>query len=271
MDDKVLLEDVRDGLAVLTLNRPERLNALNGELMDALLEATRRLAEDPEVRVLILAGAGKGFCAGGDIREGDSSRDAPGEPHRKRSFDERVWSRYARMQTVRHLQEMPKPTIALLRGPVMGAGMSLALACDFRIAADSAVMRSAFVNVALSGDYGIGHSLNRIVGSARAVEILMLADKISAQQAAEWGLVHRVVEDAQLEEQGLALAARLAEGPTQAYAAIKSNLAAANAGMGIEPYLLHEVRNQTGCHKTEDVREAGRAFMEKRAPKFKGR
>lgn len=269
MQNEVLLEDIReDGLAILTLNRPERLNALNGELMEALLQAVRRLASDTAVRAVVLTGSGKAFCAGGDVKEGDGSgRSANGE---RPGFDERVWSRYSRMQTAQYLQEMPKPTIALLRGAVMGAGLSLALACDFRIGSDTTVLRSAFSNVGLSGDYGIGHALNRIVGSGRALEILMLNNKVGTAQARSWGLLNEVVEDDALESEGLAFALRLAAGPTQAYAAIKSNLMAASRGMPLPEYLLHEVRNQTLCHKTADVREAGRAFMEKRPPHFKG-
>lgn len=269
MSEPVLLEEIRDSVALLTLNRADRLNAINGELMEALLEATRRLAADDTVRAVLLAGAGRAFCSGGDIREGDRRRDAQGAPARKPEFDEQVWSRYSRMQTARYLQEMPKPTIAMIRGAAVGAGLSLSLACDFRIASETAVLRSAFASAGLSGDYGIGQSLTRLVGRARAAQVLMLSEKIDATAGLQLGLLTRVITDDRLEEETWSFVRQLATGPTFAYGRIKANLA--NAHLPPEQYLLEEVRNQTRCHQTDDVREAGRAFVDKRAPQFKGR
>jgi len=269
MDQPVLIEERRDAVAVLTLNRPERMNALNGDLMDALLEATRRLAEDETVRAVVLTGAGASFCAGGDIKEGSQRRSEPGAP--RPTPEEQARDRHARMLTSKYLQEMPKPTLAMLRGAVMGAGLSLAMACDLRIAGTTATFKTAFANAALSGDYGIGRFLLRAVGRSRAVELMLLSEKLDAMRAAELGLVHRVVADERLEDEALSLAARLAVGPTVAYAAIKANLEAALSDLPLEDYLLVEARAQTRCHHTEDVKEAARAFLQKRPPQFKGR
>src|SRR5258706_3212963 len=226
MSDGVLLEQRIGDAVMLSLNRIERLNALNGELMDALLEATHRVTADSSVRAVMLTGEGKAFCAGGDVKEGSQRREAatPSSELQRDPFDEQVNQRHARMQGATCLREMHKPTVAVLRGAVMGAGMSLALACDLRIASETMVMRTAFAGAALSGDYGIGYFLSRSVGASRALEMLLLSEKIPAEQALALGLVNRVVPDDQLDREGQRLVERLAGGPTVAYGGIKANM-----------------------------------------------
>jgi 2-(1,2-epoxy-1,2-dihydrophenyl)acetyl-CoA isomerase len=260
-----LLETVTDGVAVLTLNRPERLNALSRSMLGALLEAVQRLAEDPEVGVVVLTGAGRAFCAGGDVKAMAEGREFGGLP-----FEARARELRARMEVSRWLHEMPKPTIAQVRGAAAGAGLSLALACDLRIASETARFGTAFARVGYSGDFGGSFFLTRLVGTARARELYFTADMLDAREALGAGLVNRVVPDARLEEETLALASRLARGPRLAYGYMKRNLNAAEHAPLAEVLDL-EAWHHTRCGDTEDHREAARAFVEKREPVFRGR
>jgi len=260
-----LLETVKDGVAVLTLNRPDRLNAMSRPMLDALLEALPRLAEDPVVGVVVLTGAGRGFCAGGDVKVMAEGNELGGQ-----TMEEKAQALRARMETSRWLHEMPKPTIAMVRGPAAGAGLSLAMACDMRVASDTARLGTAFARVGYSGDFGGSYYLTQLVGTAKARELYFTADLLDAQQALALGLLNRVVPDARLEEETMALASRLARGPRVALRYMKRNMNAAESA-SLKEMLDLEAWHHTRTGMTEDHREAARAFVEKREPQFKGR
>ena len=260
-----LIEQVKDGVAVLMLNRPDRLNAMSRPMLDALLEALPRLAEDPEIGVVVLTGAGRGFCAGGDVKAMAEGTDLGGQ-----TMEERAQALRSRMETSRWLHEMPKPTIAMMRGPAAGAGLSLAMACDLRIASDTIRLGTAFARVGYSGDFGGSYYLTQLVGTAKARELYFTADLLDAQQALGLGLVNRVVADARLEEETMALASRLARGPRVAYRYMKRNMNAAETA-SLKDMLDLEAWHHARTGMTEDHREAARAFVEKREPQFKGR
>ena len=260
-----LIEQAKDGVAVLTLNRPDRLNAMSRPMLDALLEALPRLAEDPAVGVVVLTGAGRGFCAGGDVKAMAEGTELGGQ-----TMEEKAQALRSRMETSRWLHEMPKPTIAMMRGPAAGAGLSLAMACDMRIASDTVKLGTAFARVGYSGDFGGSYYLTQLVGTAKARELYFTADLLDAQQALGLGLVNRVVADARLEEETMALASRLARGPRVAYRYMKRNMNAAETA-SLKDMLDLEAWNHTRTGMTEDHREAARAFVEKREPQFKGR
>src|SRR5499426_1435162 len=260
-----LLEATKDGVSVLTLNRPERLNAMSGPMLDALLEALPRLAEDPAVGVVVLTGAGRGFCAGGDVKAMAEGREFGGT-----TLEEKAQVLRSYMEVSRWLHEMPKVTIAMVRGAAAGAGLSLALACDLRVASDSARFATAFARVGYSGDFGGSWYLTKLVGTAKARELYYTADIVDAQHALALGLANRVVPDARLEEETMALATRLARGPRVAYRYMKRNFNAAESGT-LRDSLDLEAFHHTRCGMTEDHREAAKAFVEKREPVFRGR
>ena len=260
-----LLEELKDKVAVLTLNRPDRLNAMSPPMLDALLEALPRLADDPEVGVVVLTGAGRGFCAGGDVKAMAEGRESIGT-----TLEEKAQGLRSRMEVSRWLHEMPKPTIAMVRGAAAGAGLSLALACDLRVAGDSARFATAFARVGYSGDFGGSWFLTQLVGPAKARELYFTADIMDAQQALALGIVNRVVPDVRLEDETMALAARLARGPRIAYRYMKRNFNAAESGT-LKDLLDLEAWHHTRCGMTEDHREAAKAFVEKREPDFRGR
>jgi 2-(1,2-epoxy-1,2-dihydrophenyl)acetyl-CoA isomerase len=260
-----LLEVVKDGVAVLTMNRPDRLNALSETMLDAMLEALPRLAADAQVGVVVLTGAGRGFCAGGDVKAMAEGREMAGD-----TLEERAQGLRAKMETSRWLHEMPKPTIAMVRGAAAGAGLSLALACDLRVAGESARFGTAFARVGYSGDFGGSYYLTQLVGTAKARELYYTAELIDAARALGLGLVNRVVPDDRLEEETLALAGRIARGPRIAYRYMKRNLNAAERGT-LKELLDLEAWHHTRTGQTDDHREATRAFVEKREPTFRGR
>jgi len=260
-----LLEAVADGVATLTLNRPEKLNAMSAAMLDALLEALPRVADDPSVGVVVLTGAGRGFCAGGDVRAMAEGREFAGD-----TLEEKASALRSQMEVSRWLHEMPKPTIAMVRGPAAGAGLSLAMACDLRIVGDSARFATAFARVGYSGDFGGSFFLTRLVGTAKARELYYTADILGAEQALAIGLANRVVPDARLEEETMALARRLAAGPRVALRYMKRNMNAAESGV-LKDVLDLEAWHHTRCGMTEDHREAARAFLDKREPVFRGR
>jgi len=264
MSDDVL-QTVKDGVAVLTLNRPERLNAMSQPMLDDLLEALPRLAEDGAVGAIVLTGAGRGFCAGGDVKA-----MAEGNEMRGVTLEERAHGLRAQMEVSRWLHELPKPTIAMVRGAAAGAGLSLALACDLRFAGESARFGTAFARVGYSGDFGGSYFLTQLVGTAKARELYFTADLVDAREALALGLVNRVIPDDRLEEETLALAVRLAKGPRIAYGYMKRNLNAAESG-SLGELLDLEAWHHTRCGMTEDHREATKAFVAKREPVFRGR
>jgi 2-(1,2-epoxy-1,2-dihydrophenyl)acetyl-CoA isomerase len=262
--DRVLLESVEDGVLTLTMNRPDRLNALTGEMLQGLHEAVTRAAADPAIGVIVLTGAGRGFCAGGDVKAmADRAELAD-------TYDDRVQGLRRRMDAARLLHETAKPTIAMLRGPVAGAGMSLALACDMRIASDTTKMTTAFAKVALSGDFGGSWFLTRLVGPSKARELYLTSPILGAGEALTLGLVNRVVADAELEAETRRLASSLARGPRVTLGYIKQNMNLAEHA-GLAEVMDAEALRHTRCAQTEDHREAAAAFLEKRAPIFNGR
>src|SRR2546422_9912582 len=260
-----LLEVVKDGVAVLTMNRPDRLNALSGPMLDVMLEALPRRAESDEAAVVVLTGAGRACCAGGDVKAMAEGREFGGT-----TLEEKAQALRSRMEVSRWLHEMPKPTIAMVRGAAAGAGLSLALACDLRVAGDSARFATAFARVGYSGDFGGSWYLTQLVGSAKARELYYTADIVDAQQALALGIVNRVVPDVRLEDETMALAARLARGPRIAYRYMKRNFNAAESGT-LKDLLDLEAWHHTRCGMTEDHREAAKAVVEKREPVFRGR
>ncbi len=261
---EVLIESVEAGVMTLTLNRPERRNALNPEMTAGLREALTRAASDSSVRALVLTGAGQAFCAGGDVQ---AMAQAKG---RVESADERVQSLRFRAEASRLLYEMPKPTIAVMGGTAAGAGLALALACDFRVAVSGTKLTTAFAKVGLSGDFGISYFLPRLVGAARARELMMLSPVLTSEEALAWGLVHRVFGAHEFDTQARAFVASLAHGPTTSFAHMKRNLNA-SYDQSLASSLDSESHLQVSCFSTVDHTEAASAFVEKRSPRFLGR
>jgi len=258
-----LLETIEDGIATLTFNRPERLNALSTPIMEGLLDGLPRLAGDPGVKVVVLTGAGRAFCAGGDVKsmaEGSVQRSTAEATTRLRS----------RMEVSRILHELPKPTIAMINGPAAGAGLALALACDLRIAGTSARLVTAFVRVGFSGDFGGSYFLTRLVGTAKARELYFTGRPVEAGEALSLGLVNRVIPDEELATVTMELARSLAQGPSIALSLMKRNLNCAENG-SLAELLDMEAVHQVQTGRTEDHREAAKAFVEKRTPIFIGR
>jgi len=262
-----LLAHVEDNIATLTMNRPERRNALSGAMLEALSRMLAQCETDAGIAVVLLTGAGGAFCAGGDVKgmaareDGAAADDLDTRIHRQR---------LSQRTTAGRLYQMPKPTIAALPGAAAGAGLSLALACDLRVAAETAVMTTAFAKVGFSGDYGGTFFLTRLVGSAKARELYYLSDRVTMPEAERLGLVNWVVPAEQLMPRALDVARRLAEGPRIAYRYMKENLNRAVAGE-FGDCLDLEATHHVHTGLTEDHREAARAFVEKRAPRFKGR
>lgn len=263
---KALLETIEDGVAVLTMNRPERRNALNGEMLEAMLEAFPRLANDAAVGCVVLTGAEGAFCAGGDVKAMAEGRDRD-----NLSLESQTQELRNIMETSRWLHEMPKPTIAMVGGAAAGAGLSLALSCDMRFAAAGAKFTTAFANVGFSGDFGGSYFLTKLVGTAKARELYYTAALLLAEEAADLGMVNRVIAADKLLEETMALAKGLAAGPTIAYRYMKRNMNAAEAGNTLSEHLDLEAAHHARCGMTEDHKEATKAFVEKRKPDFVGR
>jgi 2-(1,2-epoxy-1,2-dihydrophenyl)acetyl-CoA isomerase len=262
-----LQETIDGGIATLTMNRPEARNALSRDMMMALAEALPRLANDPAVRLVVLTGTGAAFCSGGDVK--GFARNAAGAPVTM-SFDSKVTDLRMRMEAVRWLHEMPKPTLAVIPGPAAGAGLSLALACDLRICADNAKLTTAFSKIGLSGDFGGSFFLNHLVGAARAREMYFTGQVINGAEAARIGLVNRAVPAAELPAAVAAWSAELAALPTVALGYMKRNL---NTGLrgSLSDVLDAEAVHMVRTFDTDDHKGAAAAFVEKRAPQFNGR
>ncbi|MGH0030149.1 MAG: enoyl-CoA hydratase-related protein [Myxococcota bacterium] len=263
-----LLAEHDGGLVTVTLNRPERRNALSDTLSPALRRLFARLHDAEGVRALLLTGAGSAFCAGGDVKGmgGRSPRsDAPRTPEAAiADLTER------QVALTGALYALPFPTLAALPGAAAGAGLSIALACDLRIAAASAFVTTGFANVGLSGDYGASFFLTRLVGTARARELFYSAERVDAATCERLGIVNRVVPDDALRDEALAWARRLAAGPTTAYRHMKANLDRA-LDRNLPDCLAAEAEGTVRSAMTEDHREAVAAFAEKRRPEFRGR
>jgi 2-(1,2-epoxy-1,2-dihydrophenyl)acetyl-CoA isomerase len=258
-----LLVDIRDGVAVLTMNRPERLNALSQSMFDIAIATLERCATDPAVGCIVLTGAGRGFCAGGDVTAmGGGSNSAL-------SLEQQVDRQRRIHRFAGLLHDSPKVSIAAVNGPCAGAGFGLALACDLRLASDAANFTTAFAKVGFAGDFGITWPLARTLGEARAKELLLLSDKFSAHELLGLGLLNRVLPAAELMPAALQLAARIAQGPQIAYRYMKENVHAA-ATETYQSLLDREGFTQRRTGGTADHKEGVAAFLGKRAPKFSG-
>jgi 2-(1,2-epoxy-1,2-dihydrophenyl)acetyl-CoA isomerase len=260
---ELLVERTENGVAILTLNRPDALNSLDVALKVALRDTLRELQDDASVRAVVLAGAGRAFCGGQDLREHVSSLESGSG-----SSLSTVAEHYNPIATL--LGGMPKPVVAAVRGMAAGAGASLALLADFRVGGPKTAFLMAFANVGLAGDTGISWALPRIVGHAKAVELLLLAEPVDAQTAFGLGMLTRLADtDEDVLPTALELADRLAAGPTVAYGHIKRELAAGGSG-SLADALAAEARAQAACGATEDHRNATAAFVQKQRPVFKG-
>lgn len=272
-----LLAHVDQGVALLTMNRPHRRNALSVAMTEAMAAVLAQVEIDDEVGCVVLTGAGAAFCAGGDVKSmaagggaenGDQKHQRTSRP---RTVDEVIHlQRLNQRATAGRLYEMPKPTIAALPGAAAGAGLSLALACDLRYAAESALLTTAFARVAFAGDYGGTWFLTRMVGTARARELYYLSARLTAAEGERLGIVNAVFRDDQLENEVKSIARRLAAGPRIAYRYMKENLNRAVLGE-LGECLDMEAAHHIHTGLTEDHREAAAAFAAKREPVFKGR
>jgi 2-(1,2-epoxy-1,2-dihydrophenyl)acetyl-CoA isomerase len=271
--DPELLVHNRDGVLYLTLNRPDKLNALSDAIITGLLDNLRRAANDEMVGAVVLTGAGRGFCAGGDIgrmrERNENAQSASGANHAL-SLDQRISGLRRSEEVSLLLHEIPKVTIAAVNGPAAGAGFSICLACDIRIASDQARMGTAFARVGYSGDFGGSYFLTQIVGTAKARELYFTADMLTADEGLKLGIVNRVVPSASFADEVHAFARRIASGPRIAYSYMKANLNAA-ASSDARSMLEREALGQSLTGLTEDHKEAVKAFLEKREPNFQGR
>ncbi|SEH53992.1 enoyl-CoA hydratase [Tardiphaga sp. OK245] len=262
-----LLCEIRERVAVITLNRPEARNSLSDHLTPALRTMIRTCGENPDVGALLITGAGTAFCSGGDVKGMGAHRK---QTVLEMSFDERVTDLQERQRLLTGaLIAVRKPTIAALPGPAAGAGLAIAMACDIRIAAQSAFVSTGYLRVGLSGDYGIAWLLTRLVGTARARELMFTADKVEASRAEAIGLFNRVVPDDRLQDEAFAMARGMAQGPTLALRYMKDNLDEALA-FDFATARDHEAERLIRTTMTADHREAVQAFIEKRKPNFSG-
>jgi len=259
----VLLEARHDAVATLVMNRPDRLNALDTKLVTALNDALGRISKDESVRVVVLTGAGRAFCAGGDLALIGQVR-AAGATH---DLELLLTSGTKAVLTMRC---MPQPVIAAVNGAAAGAGMNLALAADVRIAAEEAMFGQNFAKVGLFPDFGGTYFLPQLVGPAKAAELFYTGEMIDAKTALQLGIVNRVVPATQLEAEVNALARRIAEGPPLAIRAVKKTLFASE-GEKLTLALAKEVQEQTRCYFSQDCSEGISAFFEKRPPTFRGK
>src|SRR5437016_5317839 len=253
---------VADRIATLTFNRPEKLNALNSELIAGSIATLRAWSVDPGVGAIVVTGTGRAFCAGGDVSNmaKDSVRSLEETIDGLREWQELSWLLY----------NIPKITIAAVNGFTMGAGLGVCLACDLRIASDQAKFGTAYAKVGFGGDFGTTWLLARYAGAPKAKELLFLGDIIDAAEAHRLGLVNRVVSPEQLDAEANALAARIASGPLTSYRYMKANVNLATH-TDFRTLLDREPETHLRCGQTEDHKEGVRAFLEKRAPQFTGR
>lgn len=257
------VEYVKDRqVAVISLNRPDVMNSFHQEMHVELYDAMNRAAADPEVRCIVLRGNGKGFSSGADLKSVSVDEWD--------SFDHGAILRDTYNRLVQRMAEIEKPILGSLHGPVFGAGLSIALGCDLRIAAANAKFSMAFIKIGLMPDAGSSFYLPRLVGLGRALEMAMLGTTLDAEEAWRIGLVNRVVPDEELEQATLQLARHLAQSPTVALGQMK-RVFRQSFDHSLPDVLEAEARGQTICGKTEDHREGILAFLQKRQPEFKGR
>jgi 2-(1,2-epoxy-1,2-dihydrophenyl)acetyl-CoA isomerase len=257
-----LIETFEDGIATLTMNRPDARNALTGEMQGLLMEAGLRLAEDPAVRVVVLTGAAGAFCAGGDVKGFVANNAKAGGDDEGPSFEQKVYGLRSRMEFSRLLHDMPKPTLAVIPGAAAGAGLSMA--------ANEAKMTTAFSKIGASGDYGGTYFLQKLVGPAKARELYFTADVFTGAEAAAMGIVNKAVPAGDLAAAAQVMARRLASLPTAAIGHMKKNFNVAEYGTLTE-VMDAEAISMVRTMMTDDHKAASAAFVEKRAPVFKGR
>lgn len=260
---KCLIYEVEDNIATLTMNRPERLNALGDTLRTDLHDAVTKASDDPNVRAIILTGAGRGFCSGGDVKAMNGAKQRNESP----AIMDKVAP--SRDLTVLAMRDAPKPIIAAVNGPAAGAGMNIALACDIRIASSAARFGETFVRRGLHVDWGGTYFLPRIVGMAKACELIFTGDVIDVEEALSLGIVSQVVEPDNLMDTVRGLARKMAAGPPIAIRLAKRALYH-NQECDLRAALEYETYAQNICRETEDAREGIRAFVEKRSPSFGG-
>lgn len=256
---ETILTERRGDVLVVTINRPERLNAAPPRTFEELRDA---FAARGDARAILLTGAGRAFCSGADVAGGSITQaDPPQATFRA------LTENYNPTMVV--IAELPVPIVAAVRGPAAGIGASLALACDFVVASDTAYFLEAFANIGLVPDGGASWMLPRLIGKARAMEMALLGERVPAAQALDWGLIHRVVADAELDAAAFALAERLAAGPTRALGLARRAINAA-LDSGYEKALAREAADQREAMRGPDAAEGARAFLEKRKPVFTG-
>lgn len=265
-----LIETFADGVATLTMNRPEARNAMSGEMMELMNEAVRRHAADPDTRCLVLTGAGGAFCAGGDVKGFARSASANDAGQRSPTLAARTESLRQAVELSRILHEMPKPTLAIMGGAAAGGGLSLALACDLRFAVDTAKITTAFSKIGASGDYGGSYFLPYLVGAAKARELYFTGEVISGAEAYRIGLVTKVADADTFDTQAAEYARYLATLPTQALGFMKQNLNAAFQGT-LDDVFRIESENMMRSFDSEDHKRSSIAFVEKKPPVFVGR
>jgi 2-(1,2-epoxy-1,2-dihydrophenyl)acetyl-CoA isomerase len=254
---------VDSGLATLTLNQPDKLNAVSRKMIAELKDCWEKLAADGSVRAVLLTGAGRGFCAGQDLSERNVSADAA-----PIDLSVSLGSNYNPL--VRRLRALPKPVVCAVNGVAAGAGANIALACDIVLAARSASFVQSFSKLGLVPDSGGTYFLPRLVGSARAMGLALLAERLSADEAERWGLIWKAVDDDRLVEEATSIARALAAGPTKGYGLIKKALHA-SAGNSLDAQLDLERDLQREAGFSEDYREGVAAFTQKRKPQYKGK
>jgi 2-(1,2-epoxy-1,2-dihydrophenyl)acetyl-CoA isomerase len=257
----IVLQHLDQGLLTITMNRPDRRNALNADMTRGLVEAARRAAEDSEVRAVLIKGAGGTFCVGGDVKAMAVAVPRP--------LEERVTTLRKGMEVSRILHQMQKPVVAQLDGAAAGAGLSIALSCDLRIASESVKITTAFAKVGYSGDYGGTYFLTQMLGSAKARELYLLSPVLSAKEALALGVVSRVVPDAEIDAAAREVALSLAQGPSVTLGYIKRNINNAET-MTLEACFDAEAMHHSRSGETDDHKEAAKAFVEKRKPVFVG-
>jgi len=263
MDYHSIIYKKEQGVATIILNRPRALNALNAEMIDELLHAVGQAGEDPEVKVLLLTGAGRAFCFGADISEFRRAQQQAGQGL--------AWNMLLKSQNIiRLLTGMPKPTIAALNGFATGLGLDLAMACDLRMAAERAKLGEAFVSMGLVPDGGGTFLLPHLVGLAKAAEMIFTGKAIEASEAERIGLINRVVPTQDLLKSAQELADKLARGPSLAIGLAKEAIWR-NLSQNLDSALNFEAQSQKACLDSEDHREALKAFLEKRDPHFRGK
>ena len=260
--NEIVLQNLDHGLLTITMNRPDRRNALNPEMTAGLVAAARRAAEDHEVRAVLIKGAGGTFCVGGDVKSMAAGR-AP------LTFEAKLTNLRKGMEVSRILHQMQKPVVAQVDGAAAGAGLSIALSCDLRIASASCKITTAFAKVGLSGDYGGTYFLTQLLGSARARELYLMSPVLTAQEALALGMVTKVVPDAEVDAAAHDLAMSLAQGPTVTLGYIKRNINNAET-MSLEECFDGEAIHHSRSGETDDHKEAAKAFVEKRKPAFQG-